>query len=86
MQRDFYGFSAFDRLGRPYALNHNPLPEDPEARNQALRTPGILRAHELFAIGQHTLARRDWGHALENMSSYQLQTAAMYYKRLPHLV
>ncbi|MBI1731365.1 MAG: transglycosylase SLT domain-containing protein [Gammaproteobacteria bacterium] len=75
-QRDYYGFSAFDRLGSPYILNHSPLPEDPETRNQVLRTPGVQRAHELFAIGQYTLARSEWSHALENMTSYQMQTAA----------
>lgn len=75
-QRDYYGFSAFDRLGRPYLLNHNPLPDDAHARNQILGTPGVMRAHELFAIGQRTLARQEWGHALENMTSYQMQMAA----------
>ena len=76
-QRDYYGFSAFDRLGKPYTLNHNPLPENPEARAQVLGTPSVMRAHELFALGQYTLARREWSHALENMTSYQMQMAAI---------
>ena len=76
-QRDYYGFSAFDRLGKPYTLNHSPLPEDPAAMNQVLRTPGLLRARELFALGQYKLARREWTHALEQMTSYQMQMAAM---------
>lgn len=76
LQRDFYGFSAHDRLGRPYALNHNPLPEDPDTRLQVLRTPGVQRAHEFFALGQHTAARREWTHVLGNMTSYQMQMAA----------
>lgn len=75
-QRDYYGFSSFDRLGKPYVLNHNPLPENLEAKNQLLQTPGVLRAHELFALGQYTLARREWSHALANMTSYQMQMAA----------
>ncbi len=76
-QRDFYGFSAHDRLGRPYTLNHNPLPDDPETRNQVLQTPGVQRAHEFFAIGQYSAARREWSHVLGNMTSYQMQMAAM---------
>ncbi len=75
-QRDFYGFSAHDRLGRPYALNHAALPDDPEARLQVLRTPGVQRAHEFFALGQYTPARREWTHVLGNMTSYQMQMAA----------
>lgn len=75
-QRDFYGFSAHDRLGRPYALNHNPLPEDPDMRLVVLRTPGVQRAHEFFALGQHSAARREWTHVLGNMTSYQMQMAA----------
>ena len=75
-QRDYYGFSAFDRLGKAYTLNHNPLPEDPGGKNQVMSTPGLLRARELFALGQYTLARREWTHALENMTSYQMQMAA----------
>lgn len=76
-QRDFYGFSAHDRLGRAYALHHSALPEDPDTKTQVLRTPGVQRAHEYFALGQYAPARREWSHTLGNMTSYQMQMAAM---------
>ena len=75
--RDYYGFMAADRLGISYSMNHHPLPEDMEAWQKISESPGMVRARELFSLGMIYSARREWQYALDNMTTYQMQIAAM---------
>lgn len=75
-KRDYYGFLAADRLGIPYNMEHEPLPDNPAEKQKIAALPGIQRAQELVAIGEKSLARREWNHALDRMTSYQQKLAA----------
>lgn len=63
-QRRYYGFLAADLLGQPYAMNHRVAPRDEEGIRELARRPGLVRARELFEVGLHELARREWHAAL----------------------
>jgi soluble lytic murein transglycosylase len=63
-QRQYYGFLAADLLGRSYAMNHRPVPRDQEGIRELAQRPGIVRARELFQVGLHEAARREWYTAL----------------------
>ncbi|HEY7841826.1 MAG TPA: transglycosylase SLT domain-containing protein [Gammaproteobacteria bacterium] len=76
-ERNYYGFLAADRAALPYALNHNPLPEDLEAWQRISELPAVVRARELYLLGMTPSAWREWNHALRSMTTYQMQIAAM---------
>ena len=76
-QRDYYGFLAADRLGQAYKFNHNPLPNIPEEISRVSNMPGIVRARELLEIKEEYQARREWQHALNLMTGYQKEMAAL---------
>lgn len=75
-ERDYYGFLAADHLGRSYNMNHSPLPDDPEEWQKLSGLAAIQRAREFYLLGSHYSARREWHHALNQMTSYQKQIAA----------
>lgn len=81
-ERDYYGFLAADRLGIEYQMNHYPLPENPEAKRAFLQTPAIQRAQELHVTGSPYQARREWQNALNRMTQYQMQVAAIVAREL----
>ncbi|MEQ8496117.1 MAG: transglycosylase SLT domain-containing protein [Gammaproteobacteria bacterium] len=75
-ERDYYGFLAADRLGRPYAFNHAPV-DASAAENAALKArPGIARARELFLLDRRYPARREWFFELGQMDRRELEVAA----------
>ena len=61
-ERDFYGFLAADRIGRPYRIGHQPLQIDPQVLHRVRSSAGIRRAMELYQRGQIVDARREWYH------------------------
>lgn len=75
-ERDYYGFMAADRIGQPYKMNHFPLPADLETWQELSELPAIVRARELYILGLVYPARREWHHALDSMTSYQMQITA----------
>ena len=75
-ERDYYGFLAADRLGIPYHMNYVSLPKDIETWHELSKLPAIVRAREFYLLGAIYPARREWHHALDNMTSYQMQIAA----------
>ena len=75
-QRDYFGFSASDRLGVPYDMHHQGVPEDAAAMKKMLAIPALVRAHELLQVNMDYYARREWYAATTGMSRYQLQIAA----------
>ena len=75
-ERDYYGFMAADRVGKPYKINHLPLPADQQTWRTLSELPAIVRARELYHMGMDYPARREWRHALGSMTSYQMQIAA----------
>lgn len=75
-ERDYYGFLAADRIGSPYSMNNIPLPAELEEKQKLLSLPAIARAHELFQLGSHYSARREWHHTLHSLTSHQKHVAA----------
>ncbi|MFQ5659334.1 MAG: transglycosylase SLT domain-containing protein [Gammaproteobacteria bacterium] len=75
-ERDYYGFLAADHVGLAYRMNHHSLPEDLEEWQNISQKPAIVRARELYHLGMVYSARREWHHAFNNMTSYQMQIAA----------
>lgn len=75
-ERDYYGFLAADRINVAYDMNHHPLPENLEEYNRIESLPAIKRAYEFFKLNMKYPGRREWHHALNNMTSYQMQMAA----------
>ncbi len=75
-ERNYYSFLAADKINAPYNMNHYPLPENREELNRIASLPAIKRAYELFNLGFTYPARREWYHAVNKMTSYQMQMAA----------
>ncbi len=75
-ERDYYGFLAADKSNSPYRMNHYPLPENKEEFSRIESLPAIKRAYEFFKLNMSHQARREWHHALNKMTTYQMQMAA----------
>ena len=75
-ERDYYGFLAADRIDTDYQMNYHPLPEDQEEWQKLSALPAIARARELYQLGSHYSARREWHHVLKQLTIYQKQIAA----------
>jgi soluble lytic murein transglycosylase len=70
--RSFYGFLSSDKLGLNYEFVERPVPVS-EAQMLALYDqPAIVRAYELFHIGDEINARNEWQHATRGMTQQQL--------------
>lgn len=75
-ERDYYGFLSADKINVNYDMNHYPLPENKEEFTRIESFPGVQRAYEFYKLAMKYPARREWHHALSNMTSYQMQMAA----------
>ncbi|NKB36574.1 MAG: transglycosylase SLT domain-containing protein [Gammaproteobacteria bacterium] len=75
-ERDYYGFLAADRINATYQMNYHPLPEDLDEWQNLSTLATFQRARELYYIGSHYSARREWHHGLKQLTSYQKQIAA----------
>ncbi|HNP65207.1 MAG TPA: transglycosylase SLT domain-containing protein [Woeseiaceae bacterium] len=80
-ERSYYGFLAADELGRNYALDHASLVAD-EIRLAPLEArPDLIRARELFFVGQDSRGRSEWDAALRTMSAEDKLQAAVLANR-----
>lgn len=72
--RGYYGFLAAERLGRPYAMNHQAMALTAPQRHLAERTAAVARAREFHYHGDVRNARQEWNDllAMDNpdLSSY----------------
>lgn len=75
-QRNYYGFLAAQRLGRPARLNPAPPRDDPAALVRLAARPEVARALELYAVGDTINARREWHALLPELDPEQLYDAA----------
>ncbi|NIN35082.1 MAG: murein transglycosylase, partial [Gammaproteobacteria bacterium] len=76
-ERDYYGFLAADRMMVDYNIKHIPLRDDETTWNNISSMDNVIRARELFLVGQHYQARREWNRVVDDMSNYELEIAAM---------
>lgn len=75
--RDYYGYLAADRLAQPYNLNVRPSPLDAAAQTALTKTPGLIRAHELFDCDLTDEATSEWNAALEGADNALKVQAAL---------
>ena len=70
--RSFYGFMAADYLERDYEMVDKPIAVDPAQVEALTGMPAIVRAHELYLIGEEASARAEWQHATAGMPEQQI--------------
>jgi len=75
-QLHFYGSLAAEDLGQPITLPPQPLPPTSAEREAASRSPGLLRALQLIAIGLRNEGVREWNFSLRGMDDRALLAAA----------
>lgn len=77
-QRDYHGFLAADRLGKPYAIPSIPLAiPATDLETLLTRSPGLQRAKELYVLGRDTEANAEWRQATRNFDQATLKQAAL---------
>ncbi|MCP5425730.1 MAG: transglycosylase SLT domain-containing protein [Gammaproteobacteria bacterium] len=79
--RDYHGFLAADRIGKPYQIVDVPLVVDNVELNVLERLPGLQRAHELFLLQRFWEAGVEWREAIAGLTPAQLQQAAKLAQR-----
>jgi soluble lytic murein transglycosylase len=70
--RSFYGFAAAQRLNQPYAIIDRPVNVDSADLSALYDMPAIVRAHELYHLGDELNARNEWQHANRQMTPQQI--------------
>lgn len=58
-KRDYYSFLAADRLNKPYAMNHHPIPVTDAELEDLKKQPAIQRLHEFYMMDMMLEARRE---------------------------
>ncbi len=76
VRRQFYGFLAAERLGRPHAFEHERSTVTPLQIDAMERQPGIRRALELFILGHESEARLEWDTVVRELDGPRLLAAA----------
>ena len=72
-KRHYYGFLAADKLGIDYSFEHQPVSFDDALRNSVLSNASIIRARELFFVGELHAARQEWKTAIKQFDNAQKQ-------------
>jgi soluble lytic murein transglycosylase len=80
-ERNYYGFMAADRLDRQYVMTNITIEPHPNEIQALLARPGVQMAHELYSVGEIVSARRQWSWMIRNMTSRELQVAAVIANR-----
>jgi soluble lytic murein transglycosylase len=65
-ERGYYSFLAADRLGQPYAFNHQPLVFESEATAPLRQLPAVRRIGELHFHEEEKLAHSEWFKILQD--------------------
>lgn len=76
-ETSYYGFLAADRIGAAYRFPDADLPVPPERLDGLSSRPAMARALELFQVGLHLSARREWHLALDGANRDTLRAAAL---------
>lgn len=79
--RNYYGFLAADHLGSPYQFQNSASSITEEEILSLESSPGIARALELYAIGELTMARREWLNSVNQFSNREQQIAGYVAQR-----
>lgn len=77
-ERNFFGFSAADRLDQPYALNLYRATFNESYQQEVANWPVVKRTEALYRIGEPGLARSEWFAAVARGSEEEAQALANY--------
>jgi len=77
LERSYYGFLAADELDLNYALGDARLLPDTTVIANLEAIPQIIRARELFFVGQDSRGRSEWDAALDMLDEDELLQAAI---------
>jgi len=77
LERSFYGFLAADKLSKSYALFHAGLAADEATLTALEERPEVIRARELFYVGQDSRGRSEWDTIIRNLSDEDKIQAAI---------
>ncbi|MCP4301648.1 MAG: transglycosylase SLT domain-containing protein [Gammaproteobacteria bacterium] len=80
-ERSYYGFLAADELGQHYQLDHSQLQADEAVISAIAARPEIIRARELFLVGQDGRGRSEWDAVVHYFSPQEKLQAAILANR-----
>lgn len=75
-ERDYYGFLAADRVQQGYEMNFHPLQFTEVQIDTLLKHPPLIRARELYVVGQHIATIREWNQLVASSSPLEVQMIA----------
>ena len=77
LERSFYGFLAADKLVKEYAFDNTGLTAN-EVKVAALESrPEVIRARELYYVGQDGRGRSEWDAVVRNLSDADKMQASI---------
>lgn len=76
-ERSYYGFLAADELGETYALENSQLMADEDVIAALEARPDVVRARELFLVGQDSRGRSEWDSVIRSLSADEKLQAAI---------
>lgn len=76
-ERSYYGFLAADELGQPYAFGNDRFIADEQLIQQLVERPELIRARELFLVGQDGRGRSEWDAVIRYLSAGEKMQAAI---------
>lgn len=76
-QRSYYGFLAADDLGVDYTFGHLPVKVDPDVLKALESDPALIRARELFLVGQDSKGRSEWDAVVDDLGAHEKIQAAL---------
>ncbi|MCH9694996.1 MAG: transglycosylase SLT domain-containing protein [Gammaproteobacteria bacterium] len=76
-ERSYYGFLAADELGKEYALGDSRLLVNETMIAAIEARPSIVRARELFLVGQDGRGRSEWDAVIRYLSDEEQMQAAI---------
>jgi len=81
LERSFYGFLAADELGKEYAIDHSDFVVDEMTLAALESRPDVIRARELFYVGQDSRGRSEWDSLVRRLSDDDKAQAAILANR-----
>lgn len=75
--RDYYGFSAANRINKSYSFQQQPLNVSKRFIAKLKKNAGLIRARELYFVGWPAFARSEWHKALSTLNIDELKAAVV---------
>ncbi|NIV17079.1 MAG: transglycosylase SLT domain-containing protein [Woeseiaceae bacterium] len=80
-EQSYYGFLAADEIGLPYVLETVSVVPDEDAIAELASQPALIRARELFRVGQDGRGRSEWEAVVGFLKPQQKLQAAILAQR-----